>query len=65
MRIIDLLRFARERGEPVFSFEFFPPKTDDGERALFDTIEALRPRQAVRLFFEREASIVYTDLLFQ
>jgi methylenetetrahydrofolate reductase (NADPH) len=43
VRIIDLLRFARERGEPVFSFEFFPPKNDDGERALFDTVEALRP----------------------
>jgi len=28
-------------------------------------IETLRPRQAVRMFFEREASIVYTDLLFQ
>ena len=43
MRINDLLRFARERGEPIFSFEFFPPKTDDGERALFQTVEALRP----------------------
>jgi methylenetetrahydrofolate reductase (NADPH) len=43
VRISDLLRFARERGEPVFSFEFFPPKTDEGERALFQTVEALRP----------------------
>ncbi len=43
MRISDLLRFARERGEPIFSFEFFPPKTDEGVRALFDTVEALRP----------------------
>ncbi|ABS26868.1 methylenetetrahydrofolate reductase [NAD(P)H] [Anaeromyxobacter sp. Fw109-5] len=43
MRISDLLRFARERGEPVFSFEFFPPKTDDGVRQLFETVEALRP----------------------
>ncbi len=43
MRICDLLRFARERGEPVFSFEFFPPKTDEGVRALFDTVDALRP----------------------
>ncbi len=38
-----MLRFARERGEPVFSFEFFPPKTDDGVRQLFETVEALRP----------------------
>ncbi len=43
MRISDLLRFARERGEPIFSFEFFPPKTEEGERALFETVEALRP----------------------
>ena len=43
MRIIDLLRFAKERGEPIFSFEFFPPKTDEGVRALFETVEALRP----------------------
>ncbi len=43
MRITDLLRFARERGEPIFSFEFYPPKTDEGVRALFETVEALRP----------------------
>jgi len=43
VRICDLLRFARERGDPIFSFEFFPPKTDEGVRALFETVEALRP----------------------
>jgi methylenetetrahydrofolate reductase (NADPH) len=43
VRIIDLLRFARERGEPIFSFEFFPPKSAEGEKALFETVEALRP----------------------
>ncbi|MFO0584463.1 MAG: methylenetetrahydrofolate reductase [NAD(P)H] [Anaeromyxobacter sp.] len=43
MRISDILRFARERGDPVFSFEFFPPKTEEGTRALFETVEALRP----------------------
>ena len=43
MKITNLLRYARERGEPVFSFEFFPPKTADGERTLFETVEALRP----------------------
>jgi len=30
-------------GRPCFSFEFFPPKTDEGARTLFSTIEALRP----------------------
>ncbi|HET6413725.1 MAG TPA: methylenetetrahydrofolate reductase [NAD(P)H] [Anaeromyxobacter sp.] len=43
MKIIDLLRFARERGEPVFSFEFFPPRTDEGVASLFRAVEALRP----------------------
>jgi methylenetetrahydrofolate reductase (NADPH) len=43
VKIAEILRFARERGEPVFSFEFFPPKTDDGVRQLFETVEALRP----------------------
>jgi methylenetetrahydrofolate reductase (NADPH) len=43
VKITDLLRFARERAEPIFSFEFFPPKTPEGERALFETVDALRP----------------------
>ena len=38
MRIDSL--FAR--GEPLFSFEFFPPKDDDGAERLFATIAALR-----------------------
>ena len=38
-----MFRFAAERGEPVFSFEFFPPKNDTGVAALFDTLRALRP----------------------
>jgi methylenetetrahydrofolate reductase (NADPH) len=43
VKIHDILRFARERGEPVFSFEFFPPKTEEGVTSLFRTVEALRP----------------------
>jgi methylenetetrahydrofolate reductase (NADH) len=38
VRIIDVLG----RGSPVFSFEFFPPKDDDGVAALFTTIGELR-----------------------
>ncbi|MEY9213059.1 methylenetetrahydrofolate reductase [NAD(P)H] [Thermobifida halotolerans] len=41
-RISDLLA----TGEPTFSFEFFPPKTPDGERMLWRAIrelESLRP----------------------
>lgn len=30
------------RGEPLFSFEFFPPKDDEGADRLFATIAALR-----------------------
>jgi methylenetetrahydrofolate reductase (NADPH) len=31
------------RGRPVFSFEFFPPRTDQGFRSLFRTIQDLKP----------------------
>ena len=30
-------------GEPVFSYEFFPPKTPEGTEQLFRTVEELRP----------------------
>jgi len=40
MRIDDILE---SRDEPVFSFEFFPPKTEEGERNLRAALEALRP----------------------
>src|SRR5262245_21961805 len=39
MRISD--RFAT--GRPVFSFEFFPPKTEAGFDSLFATIRELKP----------------------
>lgn len=31
------------KGRPVFSFEFFPPKTEEAEGQLFGAIEKLRP----------------------
>jgi methylenetetrahydrofolate reductase (NADPH) len=43
MTIAEMLRFAAERGEPTFSFEFFPPRDEAGEAALFDALKALRP----------------------
>src|SRR5436190_22440462 len=39
MRIDQILRL----GKPTVSFEFFPPKTEEGFSALFRTIEHLRP----------------------
>ena len=30
-------------GRPTFSFEFFPPKTDEGERQLWQAIRQLEP----------------------
>ncbi len=38
---IDAILEAGE--EPVFSFEFFPPKTPEGEAKLYRALEALRP----------------------
>ena len=34
--IRDLFAARRDAGRPVVSFEFFPPKTDEGERSFFD-----------------------------
>ena len=39
MRIDHILAQAEE---PIFSFEFFPPKTDAGERVLGLALESLR-----------------------
>ena len=39
MRIDEIIAAAEE---PVFSFEFFPPKTDAGERVLGLALESLR-----------------------
>ena len=38
MRIAELL----EQRRPAFSFEFFPPKTDEGQQTLERTLEVLR-----------------------
>ncbi|WP_337845438.1 methylenetetrahydrofolate reductase [NAD(P)H] [Thermus sp.] len=39
MKIRDLLR---QGPRPLFSFEFFPPKTKEGEEALFRTVSELK-----------------------
>jgi len=41
-RISDLLRDVPSTG-PTASFEFFPPRTDDGERNLRDALNELEP----------------------
>jgi methylenetetrahydrofolate reductase (NADPH) len=38
MRIDEILESTR----PVFSVEFFPPKTEEGREGLFETVEVLR-----------------------
>jgi methylenetetrahydrofolate reductase (NADPH) len=38
VRIVEVLRERR----PVFSFEFFPPKTDEGRETLHGTLEVLK-----------------------
>jgi methylenetetrahydrofolate reductase (NADH) len=40
VRIDEILATAEQ---PVFSFEFFPPKTDEGERNLRTALQALAP----------------------
>lgn len=47
MRILDRIRDAAEhKASPCFSFEFFPPKTPDGEKSLYaavDDLKSLKP----------------------
>jgi methylenetetrahydrofolate reductase (NADPH) len=40
MRIEEILR---QGGGPVFSFEFFPPKTPEGEKNLYRALSELKP----------------------
>ncbi len=37
------IRQLFDRGRPLFSFEFFPPKTDEGLAQLYRTIDELKP----------------------
>jgi methylenetetrahydrofolate reductase (NADPH) len=41
-RIVRIDEIIATKREPTFSFEFFPPKTDEGERNLRATLEKLR-----------------------
>ena len=41
MRVDEMLASSR----PVFSVEFFPPKTEEGRETLFETVEVLRELQ--------------------
>ena len=41
MRIAELLAGP----EPVFSFEFFPPKTEQGEQNLYAALGEARPAE--------------------
>jgi methylenetetrahydrofolate reductase (NADPH) len=42
MRIDEIIAKRSESGEPVFSFEFFPPKTPEGVDNLWAAVEDLR-----------------------
>lgn len=41
MKVIEKIRTAEEEGKVVFSFEFFPPKTEDGVDNLFDRMDRM------------------------
>ncbi len=43
MRIADIFAAAKKADRPVFSFEFFPPKNEDGVEGLSQTLHALGP----------------------
>ena len=41
MKVIDKIKAKAKAKAPFFSFEFFPPKTDEGLRNLFSRVERL------------------------
>ncbi|KAJ2468889.1 methylenetetrahydrofolate reductase 1 [Coemansia sp. RSA 2322] len=41
MRIADRIKQAEDTGAPYYSFEFFPPKTEQGLTNLYDRIERM------------------------
>jgi len=41
--VTETVRDRLAEGGPTFSFEFFPPKSEDGERALWQAIRRLEP----------------------
>ncbi|CAM8947732.1 unnamed protein product [Rhodiola kirilowii] len=41
MKIVDKIKAAEDQGKVSFSFEFFPPRTDDGVENLFDKMERM------------------------
>ncbi|WP_038249584.1 methylenetetrahydrofolate reductase [NAD(P)H] [Ghiorsea bivora] len=43
MLLADILAAKKKAGEPSISFEFFPPKTDQGEQNLWQCIQELTP----------------------
>ena len=46
-RIMRIDEIIATRAEPVFSFEFFPPKTEEGERNLQTALRELGPLEPV------------------
>ena len=40
-RPVRIDEFLKSSAEPCFSVEFFPPKTDEGREALFETVDVL------------------------
>lgn len=41
MKVIDKINKGLEGGNVVFSFEFFPPKTDEGVENLYDRMDRM------------------------
>jgi len=42
MKLNQIVKDAQSSGKPVFSFEFFPPKSQEGEESLFRALSELR-----------------------
>jgi len=45
MKVIEKIQNAEKEGKVVFSFEFFPPKTEEGVENLFDRMDRMVEHQ--------------------
>ena len=59
MRIDEIIA---TRAEPVFSFEFFPPKTEDGERNLQTALRELGPLMTAILLAGRSGAAFAAEI---
>jgi methylenetetrahydrofolate reductase (NADPH) len=45
MKVIEKIKNASQFGQPTFSFEYFPPRTEEGVENLFERLDRMAALQ--------------------